>query len=303
MFFRTLIMGMVSALCAVSAFANVPPLVRIERVGFLHDRLGRVITMTSPDQATEHNAYDALGNLLRYTNAINVAAVTSAVFSVRSVVNYSHDHNGNRTALLLPGNKTAGSLGTWAADGSAYLQQTMDETYPWQISGTLNAVIQLGQGFITTPQAIGHLGEGTGTFLGDPTLENSAGMFSDISLASGVMASTLSALPSGRAPLGSQTQVDGPTASAPVGHQGSPLSGSGANSPTQINGRSYSGHALDQMQNRGFTPSVVEHTISTGQAFPGNTAGTIGYYDPVNNISVIQNSQTGNIITVRPGTP
>ncbi len=35
-----------------------------------------------------------------------VAAVTSSVSSVSSVVNYSHDKNGNRTGLTLPGNKT-----------------------------------------------------------------------------------------------------------------------------------------------------------------------------------------------------
>lgn len=33
------------------------------------------------------------------------------------------------------------------------------------------------------------------------------------------------------------------------------------NSPTTINGRDFSGHALDRMQERGFTPSVVENTI------------------------------------------
>ena len=173
-----------------------------QRTAFAHDALGRVTTMTRPDLATERNAYDAVGNLLCYTNAKNVAvvkttydgmsrpiaqtnalgndrswnydaagnlltrtdengdtieysfdemnridgieypdataagftydeagnvlaatdsdaalsfgydpmnrvaAVTSSVLSVSSVVNYSHDKNGNRTGLTLPGNKT-----------------------------------------------------------------------------------------------------------------------------------------------------------------------------------------------------
>ena len=51
----------------------------------------------------------------------------------------------------------------------------------------MNTVVDLGAGFWSTPKALGHLGEGSGTFAGDPTLENSAGVFSDIS----VTASTL----------------------------------------------------------------------------------------------------------------
>ena len=34
------------------------------------------------------------------------------------------------------------------------------------------------------------------------------------------------------------------------------------NTPTVINGRAYSGHALDQMQGRGLVPSIAENTIS-----------------------------------------
>jgi RHS repeat-associated protein len=71
------------------------------------------------------------------------------------------------------------------------------------------------------------------------------------------------------------------------------------NSPTTIQGRFYGGHALDQMQNRGFTPSVVEETIQSGVGMPNKIAGRIQFYDPVNNISVI--IEDGEIVTVMYG--
>ncbi len=76
------------------------------------------------------------------------------------------------------------------------------------------------------------------------------------------------------------------------------------NSPATINGRPYSGHAIDQMQNRGIPPSVVDNTIRNGTPFstrPGS--GTTGYYDAVNGVRVIVNSRTGNVVTVIPGKP
>ncbi len=75
------------------------------------------------------------------------------------------------------------------------------------------------------------------------------------------------------------------------------------NAPEVIGGRSFSGHALDQMQNRGLMPSVVENAIQTGTQFAGKTPGTVGYFDPVNKIRVILNSETGNVVTVIPGGP
>jgi hypothetical protein len=74
------------------------------------------------------------------------------------------------------------------------------------------------------------------------------------------------------------------------------------NAPATIGGRSYSGHALDQMQNRGIPPSVVDNTIRNGVQFP-TRAGTTGYYDSVNGVRVITNSSTGTVVTVIPGGP
>jgi hypothetical protein len=74
------------------------------------------------------------------------------------------------------------------------------------------------------------------------------------------------------------------------------------NVPEQINGREYSGHALDQMQNRGIMPSVVENTIGTGVRY-STRVGTTGFYDSINNVRVIINSETGRVVTVIKGTP
>jgi RHS repeat-associated protein len=85
-----------------------------------------------------------------------------------------------------------------------------------------------------------------------------------------------------------------PDPSTPVGRSGNPLGSVAPNQPTTIGGRPFSGHAIDQMQARGIPPSVVENTIQHGRPFPGNTPGTTGYYDPVNNVRVITNSTTGS---------
>ncbi len=88
----------------------------------------------------------------------------------------------------------------------------------------------------------------------------------------------------------------------PVGHSAKPLViPPGTNKPGVVGGRSYSGHSFDRMQERGITPRVVENTIQNGSRVPGTQPGTFQHYDPVNNVTVITNKQTGNVITVRQG--
>lgn len=70
------------------------------------------------------------------------------------------------------------------------------------------------------------------------------------------------------------------------------------NTPTAIGGREFSGHALDQMQGRGFMPSVVENTIQRGTTFPTRT-GTTGYFDPVNRVRVITDTASGRVVNPR----
>lgn len=68
------------------------------------------------------------------------------------------------------------------------------------------------------------------------------------------------------------------------------------NAPGVVNGRSYSGHAFDQMQGRGVTPSVVDDAIGSGAMSRGADASRI-FYSSENNISVVLNSD-GRVITV-----
>ncbi|MFW9882521.1 MAG: RHS repeat-associated core domain-containing protein, partial [Candidatus Thorarchaeota archaeon] len=72
------------------------------------------------------------------------------------------------------------------------------------------------------------------------------------------------------------------------------------NKPDLINGRKYTGHALDRMQDRGLMPSVIENVISESQVFPGSLTETYEYYDVVNKLKVIV-GDSGQVITIIPG--
>ena len=72
---------------------------------------------------------------------------------------------------------------------------------------------------------------------------------------------------------------------------------------TTIGDINYSDHALQQMENRRIPPSVVDDTIKNGNSAPGNRPGTTTFYDSGNNVTVVTNSETGTVITVRRGPP
>ncbi len=95
-----------------------------------------------------------------------------------------------------------------------------------------------------------------------------------------------------------------PSPTSPVGNTRSPIEvRPGTNSSGDVGGQPFSGHAFDWMQGRGIPPSAVTNTVLTGQRSPGSRPGTTQYYDPVNNVTVVVNSTTGNVITVRNGPP
>jgi hypothetical protein len=85
---------------------------------------------------------------------------------------------------------------------------------------------------------------------------------------------------------GQQGTFPNPTAPAP------------RNAPGTVGGRGFSGHAFDRMQERGYTPSVVENAIQHGRATPGRTPGTVQHFDEVNKFNVITDDATGSVITV-----
>ncbi len=72
----------------------------------------------------------------------------------------------------------------------------------------------------------------------------------------------------------------------------------GAYADTEINGITYTGHAIGEMQSEGFMPSVVEDTIENGVSTVG-ASGRVAYYNAANNLTVI--SEDGKIITVTSG--
>ena len=90
------------------------------------------------------------------------------------------------------------------------------------------------------------------------------------------------------------------TASYPVGNRRSIFeTGKQAQQPGgQFCDRSFSGHAFDRLQGRGIPPSAAIDAIANGTAFVSSNAGTTQFYSSANNISVVINNMTGNVITV-----
>jgi hypothetical protein len=87
--------------------------------------------------------------------------------------------------------------------------------------------------------------------------------------------------------------------STPTGQRRSPMDvPRGTNAPTEIDGISYGGHSIDEMQSEGFTPSVVKDAIENGQEAVG-ASGRVGYYSPENKVTVIM--ENGRVVTVSSG--
>ncbi len=78
-------------------------------------------------------------------------------------------------------------LGGWVGNQLQTAQNFYSQNLPWAAAGTLNTAISIVGGVGLIPQAVGNVGTGSGTFAGNPTLANSAGVFQDVS----VVASTL----------------------------------------------------------------------------------------------------------------
>ncbi|EAQ96130.1 RHS repeat-associated core domain-containing protein [Congregibacter litoralis] len=71
------------------------------------------------------------------------------------------------------------------------------------------------------------------------------------------------------------------------------------NADGEVAGRQYSGHAFDQMQNRGVMPSSVENAIKQGKSSPDPIPGRTRHFDSDNNVTVV--SQAKKVVTVMRG--
>ena len=104
------------------------------------------------------------------------------------------------------------------------------------------------------------------------------------------------------------TEIEGPPASSFVGSRRFKLDPPSKDAPPRnppgiLDSMPYSGHALDQMQNRGLPPTVADQATRDGVQSRGNAPEKIEYYDPINRIIVVRNKDTGNVISVTRSRP
>jgi len=112
------------------------------------------------------------------------------------------------------------------------------------------------------------------------------------SAGSGAASKTANALPKAEV-----TNFDGQ-----VGSRSSPLLNRDmsrvlGNGETAINGRIYSGHGLNSMQNAGIYPSIVENTIKYGIPVASSGEGTRRIYDFINDVTVVVDQANGKVVT------
>ncbi len=92
-------------------------------------------------------------------------------------------------------------------------------------------------------------------------------------------------------------KIINPDPRTPVGRRGQKWNSLVEFDSTTIGERKYSGHAVDRINQRGFTPTAVENTIRNGVKNVGNTPGTFQHVDTINNIKVITNTN-GDVVTI-----
>jgi hypothetical protein len=93
-------------------------------------------------------------------------------------------------------------LGNWSRNTVNSAYPYLAENLPWQIGGVLSTILEIGNGILSTPQAIGHLGEAEARYWDNPTPENLAAVYGDISLTASIIGAGISALPSVNNPIG-----------------------------------------------------------------------------------------------------
>jgi hypothetical protein len=90
-----------------------------------------------------------------------------------------------------------------------------------------------------------------------------------------------------------------PTGTRGIFELGQPEFQPGRNKPICIGGRQFGGRALDQMQNRGIPPIVVENAIQTGRLVQSaKHSNRLEHHDAINDVKVVTEKGTGRVITV-----
>jgi len=112
-------------------------------------------------------------------------------------------------------------LARWARRKADCYQKMLDFNLPWQVAGIGDYYIELAARALEMPEEISHLGEGFGTWAGDPSWENfthfgegagawsvdrswenSPGLFMDISVSASALAGGLSVTEIGTSSIG-----------------------------------------------------------------------------------------------------
>ena len=94
------------------------------------------------------------------------------------------------------------NLASWSRNRVTSTENQLNTSLPWGVAGTINTFMEIGNNILSAPAAIGHLGEGSGRFAGDPSWENAPGLCSDISIVASTLAAGMAPLPSANVPLG-----------------------------------------------------------------------------------------------------
>lgn len=101
--------------------------------------------------------------------------------------------------------------------------------------------------------------------------------------------------------VGRRSEVPDRLAAAPKGSRGSPLEQpryqQKRNVEFKVGNTTLTGHAQDQMQNRGIPLTAVMNAIRNGKAVPGRN-GTFEIADAINGFRLILNQDKSKVITV-----
>jgi RHS repeat-associated protein len=202
--------------------------------------------------------------------------------------------DGNPISLLDPFGLAAEGMwydrvASWVNGQVATAQEFYNNNLPWGVAGTLNTGISIIGGVGNTPSALGHLGEGTGTFSANPTLENSAGMFRDVAVGATTMLPVAGILD--RAMV-----VTSADAGANIVGQNFGKLGTSVENPSQtITG--FTDHGFTQADVRGLTWDTMQSTVQQPSVVLQQSAGQYLYVSP--NAVVVLNP-AGRIMTTYP---